>query len=151
MSYVEEQRVASFVAVGGGSTEIDVLTSAAVHSQSYVAMEQTVLRAAYALVTTAVAADLTAPVIAIKRRPTYGSTTGEETIDTITIPDGTAAGKVMYVNFEPVQVQAGDQIVFEITTAATDSGSAAGAAVYGLRTSVDEEEEANESDKIASA
>jgi len=92
MSYALDSLNGTFVAVGGGSTEIDDLTSAAVHSQSYVALESCSVTQLMALVTTLVAADTAAPVIAFKHRPLYGSTTGETTIGSLTIPD-TTGGK----------------------------------------------------------
>lgn len=151
MSYVEEQRVSSFIPVTGGSTEIDALSGAGVHTASYVCMEQVLVRSLYAVVTTLVASDTAEAVITIKRRPTYGSATGEVSIGTLTIPDTTAAGKVIYKNVSPVEIQPGDQVVFEITTAATDGSSVAGNVVYGLRISANEEEEANSSDMVLSA
>lgn len=82
-------------------------------------------------VTLAVDADTTAPVVEANKRPTYNSASGESVIDQITIPDGTAAGKVMFARpSSPVLLDIGDELSFEHVTQAADSGTAAGAGFY---------------------
>lgn len=103
------------------------------------------------IVTVACSATTTAPVVEVNRRPTPGSSSGEVLIDQITIPDGTAAGKVMYTRFAPVQLNIGDSLAFEHVTAAAGSGTPACAGFYDVELEVDEEVEANQSDAVASA
>ena len=103
------------------------------------------------IVTTAIVAGTTAPVIEVNRRPTPGSASGEVQIDTITIPNGTAAGKVMSVRFAPVQLNTGDSLAFEHVTQAADSGTAAGAGFYDVVLEADYESDDNQSDQITSA
>lgn len=88
-------------------------------------------------------------VIPFDRRILTGSDTGrvDAGIGTITIPAGTAAGKVVYKDITPVDVNVGDQIVPEVTTAATSSG----AARYFFEGRDRHETPANQSDMIASA
>lgn len=66
-------------------------------------------------------------VVAVDKRPTAGSDTGrgDGDIATINIPDDTAAGTVWTVEVNPssIQVDAGEQIVFQVTTAASSAGS----------------------------
>lgn len=84
-------------------------------------------------VTLAVDADNVAPVVEVNKRPTYNSASGESLIAQITIPDGTAAGKVMRkICDPPVQLDVGDELSFEHVTQATDSGTAAGTGFYDV-------------------
>lgn len=62
---------------------------------------------------------VTPPVLTIKHRPTAGSASGETTIDTITVPTALVAGKVVYVEDLNQKVMPGEQVVFDVTTAAT--------------------------------
>lgn len=64
-------------------------------------------------------------VIAVKKYIVLGSSAGESTLDTITIPAGTAAGGVYYAVLPtPTSLNAGDELVFEVTTAAAGGGAA---------------------------
>lgn len=72
-------------------------------------------------------------VVAVKKRPTVGSATGEVLIANITIPSGVAAGKRYGKMISPVQFQLGDVISFEVTTASAGGGAAgAGYAMVGV-------------------
>lgn len=84
-------------------------------------------------VTVLVEADNVAPVVEVNQRPAYGSSSGEVQIATITIPEATAAGKVMSkVCDPPILLNVGDELSFEHVTQATDSGTAAGAGFYDV-------------------
>lgn len=72
------------------------------------------------LVTTAVTG--TAAVLALDRRVTYGSDTGRVEIGRITLPVGTAIGKVVWKELEPMDLDMGDQMVWELITASTAGG-----------------------------
>lgn len=63
-------------------------------------------------------------VITFRRRPTYGSSSGQTVLGTVTVPGSAAANAVYYNDITPVNLSAGDQIVADCTTAATTSGSA---------------------------
>jgi hypothetical protein len=78
-----------------------------------------------ALVT--VAPTATAAVVALDRRITYGSDTGRVEIGRLTIPIGTAIGKVVWKELDPTDFDIGDQMVLELITAST-----AGAAILGV-------------------
>lgn len=65
----------------------------------------------------------TPPVLTIRHRPTAGSSTGQTTVDTITIPTTAAAGKIIYVEDLDQKVSPGEHIVFEVTTAAAAGGA----------------------------
>lgn len=62
---------------------------------------------------------VTPPVLTIRHRPTAGSATGQTTVDTITVPTASVAGKIIYVAGLDTLVSPGQQIVFDVTTAAT--------------------------------
>lgn len=132
-----------FVPNGSGVLAADDLTGAAVHGE-FVCVRQCSLRRVLAAISTLVAADTTAPVVAFKKRVKIGDATGEVTIASLTLPEAAAVGEVYYkdpssrVIFEPGQV-----LAIEVTTAATDSGVAAGGALYGMEV-VDHPEQASE-------
>lgn len=103
------------------------------------------------MVTDACVADTTAPVVEVNRRPTPGSGTGEVLIAQLTIPNGTAAGKVLSKRFSPVQLHVGDELSLELVTQAVDSGTAACEGFYDAVLEMDEESDGNESDLVASS
>lgn len=63
-------------------------------------------------------------VFTFRRRPTYGATTAQSSLGTVTATLTAAANTVFYNDITPVNLNAGDQIVCDCTTAATTSGSA---------------------------
>jgi len=64
----------------------------------------------------------TAPVIAVDRRVLYGSDVGRVVVDSITIPTATPAGSVVKADFDPVDLDVGDQLVAECLTQGVGSG-----------------------------
>lgn len=102
-------------------------------------------------VTTLVAASVTAPQVKVKQRITPGSDTGAVDLCTLTIPNGTAVGKVLYKKIGSVQLNMGDSLVFQLVTQAADATSAAGAGFYDVVLALDEESEGNQGDAVASA
>lgn len=87
-----------------------------------------------------------AVVVALKRRPTYGSSSGEVNLGTVSIPAAAVANAVYYKDITPYNCLIGDQLVFDCTTAASTSG----AAIAGFLADFDPEAAAN-SVMIASA
>ena len=131
----------------GSHVEID-LTSAAVQSFSWVlGMDARVFRI-QAKVTTATVSNVSI-VLNFRRRPTFGSATGQSSLGTLTIPTAIAVNKVYYKEITPVNCVAGDQIVVEVTTAA-GGGGAAGKALCDLLIDTDPEVALNESGFVAS-
>lgn len=102
-------------------------------------------------VTTAVTAGTTAPTVTVYRRPTAGSNSGQVLLGTLTIPNGTAAGSVVYKELESVRVKAGEGLAFRVNVQATDGGTAAGIGFAGALIELDPEAPANQSLMIASA
>lgn len=124
------------------------LASAAVIAR-FMAMHQVQVKQIAFVVSTATVSSANI-VVTVKRRPTVGSSSGEVTIGTLSIPTGVAAGKMYYKNVTPVTVAQGEEIVFEVTTAAAGMG-AAGAGYSGFDAEHDPEVPANNSDMVASA
>lgn len=89
-------------------------------------------------------------VVTVRNRPTLASASGQSTITTLTIPAGTAAGKVVYKDINEALIAPGGSLVFEVTTAAA-GGGAAGAGVCGFVAAEDPEYKLNEAAMIASA
>lgn len=112
-------------------TAENLAAAAAVHG-GYIVMRPIKVTAFYFAVTTLVEADNIAPVVEVNRRPTIASSSGEEQIASLTIPEAAAVGKVYRKDCEPVLCYPGDEISFELVTQATDSGTAAGAGFYGI-------------------
>lgn len=63
-------------------------------------------------------------VVNVYQRPTYGSTAGQVLIGALTIPAGTAAGKIVYKNVESFKILPGQQLAFNVGTAAAGGGAA---------------------------
>ena len=132
----------------GAPAAID-LTSAAVHSHSMIVGSKMFIDRIMLCVSTATVSTGNI-VVAFKKRPTPGSAVGESTIGSLTIPTAIAAGKVYYKDISSANFEVGDQLVFEVTTAAA-GGGAAGQAVPMFDGHEDPEVPANQSDMVASA
>ncbi len=149
MSYLNEGKSAAVFPLG--AIAVDVLTATGVHSYSYVVQKKIAVSRIMATITTLTAIDTVNARIAFKRYPTHGSATGEEVIGNLYSQDALAVGKVLYKDVEPVLCYPGDQIVFEVVTAGTDSGAAAGGAVYGFEFHEVPEQADNSADMVETA
>jgi hypothetical protein len=142
-------KVPAATLVGAGTAKVTTATGLSVHSRAV--MSQLKVKRLLAVVSTTIANNLVSAVISFKRRPTYGSTSGEVVMGTIVVPDLLAAGKVLYKDIAEVLCYPGDQIVFEVTTAGTDGSAAAGAVICDVEYDSVEESVANQSDMVKSA
>ena len=70
-------------------------------------------------VTITTATTVAAAVLALDWRPTYGSNTGRLERKTLTIPIGTAVGKVVFSTPINAMFMPGEQLMIELITAAT--------------------------------
>jgi len=93
----------------------------------------------------------TAPVVSVYSRPTTASSAGQVTIGTLTIPNGTAAGKVVYKELNSVRVHAGYDLALAVTTKGGDAGTAQGDGFIGFMYEMDPEVPADQTKMIASA
>lgn len=128
----------------------EVLTaSAAVHG-GMICVKPCIITRIGIAISVVVAADTIAPVVEFNRRPIIASATGEISIGTLTIPNGTAVSKVVYKNIDPVAFVPGDELSFEHTVAGTDASSATGAGFYVFEFDDDPEYVANLTNMVAS-
>lgn len=85
------------------------------------------------------------------RRPTHGSTSGEVSLAALTVPAATAVGITIYKNLSldgsTVSVNAGEEIVVKLTTAATTSGKV----ICNFVADEDPEVDLNQANLVASA
>lgn len=138
--YVEKRLGLLQIGVGA----VQDLSVAAVHTYSYLVGSQCELKRFLAHVTTLTVGDAT---VVAKRRPGgLGVVLGEEVIATLVIPGGSTVGQVVWKDVEPVELEVGDELVFEVTVGATS-----GAAAYDIELSDDPEVPANNPDMVESA
>lgn len=107
-----------------------------------------VVRRFAAIVTTAIVNTTIASVQALDYRPTYGSDTNRVEIDTITLPTGTAAGKIVYCDCN-YRVLPGTQLIVEHKTAGT--GTPSGVLRYFIEAEYSAEVAANCANMLESA
>lgn len=100
---------------------VTTATGVVAASRHYPGLQKQVVRGFAALVLAV--PGTTAPVIALKKRPTPGSATGESTIATLTIPTTSAIGQVYYKRGLNVELQPGDELVIDVTTASVTTGT----------------------------
>jgi len=118
-----------------GASAPDNLSVANVAAYSYAVLSPCTVDCLRALVTTVLVG---AAVVVLKRRPLLGSAAGESILATVNIPGGTLAGQTLQKKFKPEELDVGDELIFEVTSAATS-----GAALYGVEVDNDPEEAAN--------
>ena len=101
----------------------DVLTAAADHNGLFEVTRPITVLAVGAIITTAIQG---ACVVKFDRRVTKGSDTGrgDGDVGILTIPDGTAVGKQVISDNTRVDLNPGDQVVPEVTSAAATAGGA---------------------------
>ncbi len=146
MAYVDESFMGSIIPKSTAVfTAEDLNASPAVYG-GFLVMKQCKIKAIKFYVTTAINT-VTAPAVEFNRRPTYNSASGEVLLGTLTIPNGTAAGKVIVKEIDPVVLFPGEELSLEHTVQA----GTAGAGFYGFEIMDDPEEIANQSNVIESA
>lgn len=97
----------------------------------------------------AVVGTTTAPTVIFTKRPTPNSATDESVVATLTIPNGTAVGKVVYKELTtPINFQVGD--VMEVSHT-VGTGDPAGQGIAAFVCAHDPEVPANNSDMSASS
>lgn len=131
-------------------TAEDLTASAAVYDGMICTRACRVSRVMF-VVTVLTATDTTAPAVEFNRRPTIASATGEVLMGTLTIPDASAVGTVIYKDIEPVEFAPGEELSFEHTVAGTDGSSAAGSGFYSFEIEDSPEEPLNQTKMTASA
>lgn len=146
--YSHKSQLGSLVPNGSGVLAADVLTATGVHGE-HIALGHVALDRLLLCVTTSVVST-GAVVVQFKKRSAPGVSAGEVVLGSLSIPAGTAAGKVLYKNINEAELQVGEALAIEVTTAAA-GGGAAGGCIYGFELQDSPEDPRNEPNMIASA
>lgn len=151
MAYTEEISVGAIAPASAAPyTALSLVGAPAVYS-IYNVMSRFKLSRIMLKVSTLVATSTTAAQVSFYQRPTPGSTSGEVLIGTLTIPTGTAVGKVLYKDVESVSLQVGQDLVVKLAVQGADGSSAAGAGFAGFVGMLDPEDARSEANMILSA
>lgn len=148
MGYPQKQGLGYLVRKSNAHDTAENLAAAVAVHGGFLVTKPCALQELRFYVTLAIAASVTEPVIEVNRRPTYNSSSGELQITSMTIPTGTAAGKVLVKRVAPYQLKVGDELSFEHITQAVDAGTAAGQGFYDAVLHVDEEADSNQSNLV---
>jgi hypothetical protein len=142
---------AFFVPAGTAPLGVETVSAAIANHGEMICIRRCIVKKLMFVVTVAVVGTTTAPVVTFAKRPTPGSDTGKTTIGTLTLPDGTAIGKVLYKKLSsPVVLNVGDALLLDHTVQAV-GGSVAGAGYYAYEIDEYPEHDVNSSDMVASA
>lgn len=154
MSYEKQYNSLAFFSPAAAVLAPITVSGAAASLGEFTCLDQCDVMELYFVVTTAVVATTTAPTIVFSKRPTAGSATGAAVIGTLTIPNGTAAGTVIYKRVgvggqQPnvCNIQVGQSVEVAWTQAV---GTPAGAGLAGFVVSNDPETEFNNAKMVAS-
>lgn len=129
--------------------EIDIGAASGDHGELICVRSCVVRRLGFILSGEAASGTTTAPTVIFTKRPTPLSASGESVIGTLTIPSGTAIGKVVYKDLSsPVTLAVGDSVEVSWTVGV---GTPTGQGLYFMVCDEDPEQPGNNSDMIASA
>lgn len=118
MAYVEQDNLLAYfqpsLALASAAAEVlravDIGAASGNHGE-YLCVKPCMLhRGQFTATEEAVSGTTTAPTVVLKKRPTPLSAASETTIMTITVPTGTAIGKTVYKDVDPVQFMPGDSL-----------------------------------------
>lgn len=123
MSY--DQQKDQIAMLGGIGTPIITTTGPIAVTRYYVPFYPVYVTEFTAMIVTS--PTVTPAILALKRRPTPGSATGEVIIGTLTLPVAAVIGNVYYKRGLRTKCFPGDEIVIDMTQVAT-----AGAATFGM-------------------
>jgi hypothetical protein len=128
--------------------EVDIGASSSDHGELLCFRPCKVKRLFFMLTSEAAGGSSVAPTVIFTKRPTPLSATSESVIGTLTIPHGTAVGKVVYKDITPVAFLPGDSLEISWTIG---TGSPTGIGMYHFEIEDDPETVENCSDMIESA
>jgi hypothetical protein len=157
MSYVDRGGIGTHfksLALLGAATvvvdgEIDIGASSGDHGELLCFKQCKLVRCAFMLTSEAASGTSVAPTVIFTKRPTPLSATSEAVACTLTIPSGTAVGKVVYKDIaSPVSFAPGDSLEISWTIG---TGTPTGIGMWYIEVIDDPETAANQSDMIASA
>lgn len=128
--------------------EVDIGAASGDHGELVCVKSCRVKRLMFTLTSEAAGGSSVAPQVIFTRRPTPLSASGEVVVDNLVIPHGTAIGKTVYLDINPVEFAVGEtmEISWVIGT-----GSPTGIGVYSFECEEASEVPANNADMIESA
>jgi hypothetical protein len=127
---------------------IDIGAASGTHGEIYCKKPCKVKRVGFLLNEELAGGTSAAPTVVFRKRPTPLSSSGDSAVATLTVPDATAVGKVVYKDFSPVAFAVGDAINITWTVG---TGTPTGIGRWFLEADDDPETPANNSDMVASA
>lgn len=128
--------------------EVDIGAASADHGELVCVRPCRVSQLMFTLTSEAASGTVTPPAVIFTKRPTPLNASGEVVVDSVIVPSGTAIGKTVYVDVDPVSFAVGDSMEISWTIG---SGTPTGIGVYSFVCNDDPETEANNSDMIESA
>lgn len=131
----------------GVMIEVDIGAASGTAGEFICIKPCTVKRLGFMLSGEAASGTVTAPTVVFKKRPTPLSSSGQSTMGTLTIPSGTAIGKVVYKEIE-VNLAVGDSMQITWTVG---SGTPTGMGFPFVECFFNDDAPANNSDMIVSA
>lgn len=118
MSYLESGSLLQYFAPNiplattdsGVLQEVDIGAASADHGEYVCFKACKVVRLAFALTGELAGGTTTAPTVVFTKRPTPLSATGETAVGTLTVPEATAVGKVVFKDIDGVSFNVGDSL-----------------------------------------
>lgn len=150
MAYAQSGGLLEFFQPDGSAVLdfVDIGEASAAHGEYVCVKPCSVKRLMFAVSDEAVVGSTTAPTVVFKKRPTPNSASGESTVGVLTIPHGTAIGKVLYKEVQ-VDFAVGDSLQISWTVGV--GGTPAGQGLASVEAFYDDENPANMTDMILSA
>lgn len=127
---------------------MDIGAASADHGELICVKPCKVVQVGFVMTEEAAGGSSAAPQVVFTKRPTPNSATGESVVDTLVVPDGTAIGKVVYADVDPVSFAVGDSMELSHVIG---TGSPTGIGCYFFICDEAPELPANNSDMIESA
>lgn len=156
MAYVDQQNHLAFFAPqikvaetnAGVLKVMDIGAASADHGELICVRPCKVYRLQFTLTEEAASGTTTAPTVIFTKRPTPNSATGEAILDSLIVPSGTAIGKTVYIDVDPVSFSVGQSMELSHTVGV---GTPTGIGVYSFICMEDPEVPENNANMIESA
>ena len=133
---------------GGVMKAIDIGAASGNHGEYLCVKACKVSQLQFTLTEEAASGTTTAPTVVFTKRPTPLSATGASAVGTLTVPSGTAIGKTVYKEIDPIEFQVGDSIHIAWTVGV---GTPTGIGLASFVANESPEVAGNNSDMIESA
>jgi hypothetical protein len=127
---------------------MDIGAASADHGELICVRPCKVSRLQFTLTEEAASGTSVAPIVIFTKRPTPNSSTGEAEVERLIVPSGTAIGKTVYLDIEPVSFAVGQSMELSHVIG---TGTPTGIGVYSFICDYDPEMPENNSKMIESA